>query len=102
MKTKVNISKDTRLNNIIKILVKDLKPKRLIIFGSRGKGTSSFNSDYDIAIESEKINLNKKRIIKDKIDDVIGLYKIDLVYLNEVDNDFRDIVIKTGKVIYEE
>lgn len=92
---------DKKLNNIIKILVKEINPEKLILFGSRGKGTESFNSDYDIAVDSDTINFTQKRKSKEKIDEVIGLYKIDLVYLKEIDTDLKNIILKTGRVIDE-
>jgi predicted nucleotidyltransferase len=93
--------KDKRLNNIVDILVDELHPEKLILFGSRGKGKAEFNSDYDIAIDSGKIDLSEKRILKEKIDKIIGLHKIDLVFLMEVDSGFKNIIQKTGKIIYE-
>ena len=94
-------SQDTKLNKIIEILVKEIDPKKLILFGSRRKGKESFNSDYDIAVDSELINITKKRKVKEKIDEIIGLYKIDLIFLKEIDSDFKNIILKTGKIIYE-
>jgi predicted nucleotidyltransferase len=93
--------KDKKLNNIVKILIDKLNPEKLILFGSRGKETASFNSDYDIAIDSERIDLKEKRELREKIDQIIGLHKIDLVFLEEVDPGFKDIIHKTGKIIYE-
>jgi predicted nucleotidyltransferase len=81
--------------------MKEIKPERLILFGSRGKGTESFNSDYDIAIDSELIKISEKRKLKEKIDKIIGLYKIDIIFLKEIDPGFKEIILKTGKIIYE-
>jgi predicted nucleotidyltransferase len=92
---------EKRLNNIIKILVDEMNPERLILFGSRGKGISFPNSDYDIAVDTQRIEFRKKRILKDKIEDILGLHKLDLVFLNEVEKKFKEIILKTGKVIYE-
>ncbi len=94
-------TKDTRLNKIVEILVNEIKPEKLILFGSRGKGNASFNSDYDIAIDSELMNITEKRKLKENIDEIIGLYKIDLIFLREIDSDFKNIILKTGKIIYE-
>ncbi len=93
--------KDEKLNNIIDILVNELLPKKIILFGSRGKGKASFNSDYDIAIESCNVSLREKRILKDKINEIIGLHKIDLVFLREVDKEFKKIIHNSGKIVYE-
>ena len=92
---------DKKIKSIVKILIENLHPYKLILFGSRGKGKASFNSDYDIAVESKQISLSEKRELREKIDEVIGLHKIDLVFLKEVDGDFRSLIKKTGKVIYE-
>jgi predicted nucleotidyltransferase len=78
-----------------------MNPERLILFGSRGKGISFPNSDYDIAVDTQRIEFRKKRILKDKIEDILGLHKLDLVFLNEVEKKFKEIILKTGKVIYE-
>ena len=93
--------KDQRLNNIVDILITEIKPKKLILFGSRGKDNGNYNSDYDIAVDSEIISITEKRKLKEKIEDIIGLHNIDLIFLKEVDSDFKSIIIKTGKVIYE-
>jgi predicted nucleotidyltransferase len=90
-----------KLNRIIEILINEVHPKKLILFGSRGKGIESYNSDDDIAIDSGKISRSDKRKLKEKLDEIIGLHKIDLVYINEVDQDFTNIIQETGKVIYE-
>jgi predicted nucleotidyltransferase len=92
---------EKRLNNIIRILVDELNPDRLVLFGSRGKGKSFPNSDYDIAVDAQKIEFRKKRILKGKLEDILGLHKLDLVFLNEVEKKFKDIILKTGRVIYE-
>lgn len=93
--------KDKKLNNIVKIIVNEINPSKLILFGSRGRGIALFNSDYDIAVNSKEINLSKKREIKEKIEEIIGLHNCDLIFLKEVDEGFRRIIRKTGKIIYE-
>jgi predicted nucleotidyltransferase len=92
---------DERLNKIIEILVDEFKPERIILFGSRGKKIHQPNSDYDLAVETNNIEFRKKRIVKERINKIIGLHKFDLVFLNEVDVNFRKIIINSGKVIYE-
>ena len=92
---------EKRLNKIIKILVDELNPDRLILFGSRGKGEAFTNSDYDIAVDTHKIESRKKRILKEKLEDILGLHKLDLVFINEVEKKFKEIILKTGRVVYE-
>jgi predicted nucleotidyltransferase len=93
--------KENKLHTILKIVIKEFNPKKVILFGSRGKGTNTFNSDYDIAVDSYKIDFRTKRKFSEKIDENLGLHKIDIVYLSEVEESFRNIILKTGRVIYE-
>lgn len=93
--------RDNILNRLIKVIVEDLRPKKIILFGSRGKGTFSYNSDYDLAIDTKKIEFRKRRILKEKLNDMAGLHSIDIVFIKEVDKGFSDIILQTGKVIYD-
>ncbi|OGX11179.1 MAG: hypothetical protein A2351_02920 [Omnitrophica bacterium RIFOXYB12_FULL_50_7] len=89
------------LQGVIKILKKDLAPRRIILFGSRAKGKFQKGSDFDFAVDLKKPDFNIERKIKEKIEAISGLYGVDVVYLKSVDEGFRKIVQKTGKVIYE-
>ena len=92
--------KDERLNKIISILLDGLHPEKIILFGSRSKANFSPCSDYDIAVETNEIDFRRKRKIKDEIEKIMGLHKIDIIYLNEVEKRFGEIILKTGKTIY--
>jgi predicted nucleotidyltransferase len=92
---------DKKLDNIVKIIADEIHPKKLLLFGSRSKGKFQYNSDYDIAIDSNLLNLKEKRELREKLESVTGLHKIDLVFLTEIDIGFKNIIEKTGIVIYE-
>ena len=87
--------------SIIEILKKNLNPTKLILFGSRAKGKSTSGSDFDIAVVSDPVNNINQRKVKEAIEAVSGLYKVDVVYWDELDEDFKKIISKSGKVIYE-
>jgi len=93
--------RDNILNRLIKIIIEDLHPEKIILFGSRGKGNYNYNSDYDLAVDTKKTEFREKRIIKEKLNDIAGLHTVDVVFINEVDKGFRDIVLQTSKVVYE-
>jgi len=48
-----------------------------------------------------KTEFREKRIIKEKLNDIAGLHTVDVIFINEVDKGFRDIILETGKIIYE-
>lgn len=89
------------LETIVSILKKYLSPGKIILFGSRGKGKFYRNSDFDIAVDKERPDIRIQRRISEEIDNIAGLYKVDIVYLENVDETFKDLIIRTGKVIYE-
>lgn len=89
------------LNQIVQILESNLAIDKVILFGSRAKEKFPLHADFDLAINSEKPEIRKRRKITDEIEKVCGLYKIDLIFLGSVDKGFKDIILDTGKVIYE-
>ncbi|MBU0600622.1 nucleotidyltransferase domain-containing protein [bacterium] len=88
------------LNQTIDILKKYLKPDLIILFGSRAKQNYPAHADFDLAIDKEKVDLRLERKIKEEIEEIAGLYKVDLVFLNAVNKSFKDIILKTGRVVY--
>ena len=89
------------LQKAMAILEVELHPKRVILFGSRSEGRNVQSSDFDLAVDAAKPSGGRAYQIRDAIDDAIGLYKADIVYLPNVDPDFRDLILNTGKVVYE-
>jgi len=95
------VKEEIILNKIIYLINSVISPKRILLFGSRGKGTERTGSDFDIAIDSDKIETSIIRKLKEKIEEITGLYSVDIVFLNEVESGFRKIILDTGKVLYE-
>ena len=89
------------LERATRILKEYLKPARIILFGSRGKGQFHPGSDFDLAVDKERPGIRTERKIREELEEVAGLYHVDIVYLPEVDGGFKNLIVKTGKVIYE-
>jgi predicted nucleotidyltransferase len=90
------------INDLVYVLVEKLQPERVLLFGSRAKGENKPYSDIDLAVElNQNIDFRLKRKIKELIEDISGMYSVDIVYLNECSESFRNIVYETGKVLYE-
>ena len=93
---------DNILKKIIKVLTDELVPDRLILFGSRAKGNEHKGSDIDIAVKGGKsLDHREERKLKEKIEEVSGIYFVDIVFLEKISKDFRDMIMETGKVVYE-
>ena len=89
------------LNKIIEILKSELNPGKIFLFGSRAKRKEPGHSDFDIAVDNEKVDNNKLREIMKEIDEAAGLFKVDIVFLKSVDEEFKKIILNTGELIYE-
>lgn len=85
----------------VRVLNQYLQPHRIILFGSRAKGKSQKGSDFDFAVDQSRPDIDIERRIRDGLEDALGLHDFDIVYLEDADEDFKNIVLKTGKVIYE-
>lgn len=89
------------LKKSISILCKHLNPSRIILFGSRAKGTARTSSDFDFALDQKRPAEAKEDHFRGELDGIRGLHRIDVVFLRSVDRDFREVVLTTGKTIYE-
>ena len=87
------------LETAVSILRREVDPPRIILFGSRVEGRHDPGSDFDLAIDAPKPD--RAYQIHETVNDSVGLYTVDIVYLPNVDPDFRHLILNTGKVIYE-
>ena len=94
---------ESKVHKYIELIVNELKnynPRKIILFGSRAKGTYKKGSDIDIAVDID-LDFREKRKLKEKIDTLSGLYTVDLIFLPEVGEDFKKRVLKEGVILYE-
>ena len=90
------------LTDIVTLIRDFLHPRRIIIFGSRVSGRGREYSDFDIAVEGAEMNIRNERLLKDALDDKLGIITVDLINLDKVDSKFKQLVLQTGRVIYEQ
>ena len=83
------------------ILQKKLQPSKIILFGSSAKKNNGKHSDFDFAVDGKRPAITLQRKISEEIEKISGLYKVDLVYLDSVDPEFKKIILETGRVLYE-
>ena len=112
-KAKGDVLKDPILKRIVEIIVKELEPDKIILFGSRARGDYKEGSDYDILVlkrgikpqERIKImwHLKKKisRLIPEKIFDIIVQDTEEYINLSKDPFTVYSSTQKEGVVIYE-
>ena len=87
-------------NLMKKIFIKNKKIQRVILFGSRAKGTAKNQSDIDLAV----IGLDNELEIESLAMELSELplpYKFDVLSLESIQNkELRDHINRVGKTIY--
>jgi predicted nucleotidyltransferase len=88
------------IDKIVKIIRDYLHPKKIILFGSRADNSDREYSDFDIAVEIEEMDIRKERLLKEALDNELGIYSVDLLDLNKADEEFKNLILEKGSVIY--
>jgi predicted nucleotidyltransferase len=83
--------------NLIDYFENNNKIKKVILFGSRAKRLENINSDIDLCIDC----IEKSRgTILEEINDVIGIYSCDIVFLDSLNEEIKNQIFKYGIEIY--
>ena len=89
-----------KINIIKNILVGELTPSLIYIFGSTVKNRDRGESDIDIAILTDRrVDEYELFILSQKLADILKK-EVDLIDLNKASTVFKIQIIKTGKLIY--
>ena len=92
---------DEILRDIVSVIEPLLHPEKIILFGSRASGKAKKYSDFDIALQGSEMSTRKKRLAQDALDKKIGIFSADLINLDRTDKEFREQILKKGRIIYE-
>ena len=88
---------DKYLELVKKIILENIPKDEfdVFLFGSRADGTNYFASDIDIGVKGSDL-LDKKIIykIKDKIDESMVPFKVDIIDFNDVNETFKKEALK--------
>lgn len=71
--------------------------QKVVLFGSRAKGNYKYNSDIDLGILCDK---KYKGTIAEELDELVGIYSIDIVFLDSMNDEIKLQIEKDGIVIY--
>jgi predicted nucleotidyltransferase len=76
--------------------------ERVILYGSRAKGTSRNGSDIDLTIVGDEVTHAQLLEISNQVDDLLLPYKIDLSLFHHIENpDLLNHIQRVGVVFYE-
>lgn len=94
--------KEETLETIIDILSNEPRVEKILLFGSRAKGTYREGSDIDLCIEGADLDFSTLSPLEEKLDDLLLPWKIDLVAFDLISNqDMREHILRVGIPLYE-
>jgi nucleotidyltransferase substrate binding protein (TIGR01987 family) len=82
------------------IVLKHAAPYRIYLFGSRVTGDAKPESDYDIAFDAPDAAPLALEKIREELDELHTLYRIDVANIAKADSRFANRVRATGLVVY--
>ena len=75
---------------------------KVVIYGSRAKGTFTPGSDIDLTLIGNKLDLSTISKIETELDDLLLPYKIDLSIFHTIENSaLLDHIRREGRKFYE-
>jgi len=92
---------EKNIAEIIHTITELAQPEQIILFGSRAHGTAHRYSDYDIALAGVDMDHRTERCLKEALDDRLGIFTVDLINIDKVDREFKDIIVQSGVIVYE-
>lgn len=86
----------------IKEISLQYKVDKIVLFGSRARGDHSSVSDYDIAIFENHLSALDKARLRDDVDEIETLKKIDIIFVQEnFTDELMESIKRDGVIIYE-
>lgn len=86
---------------IVDTIIQHIKPKQIILFGSRARDDAQSRSDYDIAIDDNELTPAKLAQIRADLETLPTLLSIDLVWMSRAAETLRQRILNEGKTLYE-
>ena len=86
--------------DLVQQLSEEPSVQRVLLFGSRARGTARDRSDIDLAIDAPDASEQEWDRIAVAVDEAETLLRIDLIRLDEASGDFREEIEREGVVLF--
>jgi predicted nucleotidyltransferase len=94
--------KDKYIKNIQVVFAGHSNIDKVILYGSRSKGNYRPNSDIDLVLVGENLDLSEKFAIEIELDDLLLPYKIDVAIFHHINNgDLIGHIKRHGTIFYD-
>ncbi|MDD2402582.1 MAG: nucleotidyltransferase domain-containing protein [Clostridia bacterium] len=97
----MRVGLDDKIIDSITDVIKKYKVDKAVIFGSRARGDYKKTSDIDIAIYSKSMTYLDLNLLRDQLDQLYIIYKMDIVQMERLTNKkMIENVEKDGEVVF--
>lgn len=94
--------KENTIKVILDVFKRCPQVKCAILYGSRAKGNFRYNSDIDLTLKGENLDLTTLLKLENDIDDLLLPYKMDLSIFHRIeDQGLIDHIARVGIIFYE-
>lgn len=92
---------DEAYDKMIKVFQSFSEVEKVILYGSRAKGTFKTGSDIDLSLFGKNLNTSYQSMIENSLDDLLLPYKMDINIYKNIDNvNLRQNIDNEGIVFY--
>jgi len=94
----INITEDEK-KIVISIIEKCVPNAKVMVYGSRFRGTNSSSSDLDLAFDNQgqKLSLRLRAELEDAFSDSNLPYMVDVTDLNSISDDFKQKILENNE-----
>jgi len=99
----------TDIDDIVKRIVEQFHPVKIILFGSRARGVAAPDSDVDLLVVMEVVSSKRRQAVQIDLALADRTFPLDLIVVTpEEFEKYRDVVghvvypaVREGKVVYD-
>lgn len=89
------------IEKIKNVFASYIQVEKVILFGSRAKGTYKPASDIDLTLVGTKLNLSIQQKIESELDDLMLPYKFDISIYHQISNkDLIEHIERVGQIFF--
>jgi len=93
---------DSDVADILSIFQKNERINKIILFGSRAKGTYEMGSDIDLAISGSELKTNDILDLSNELEELDLPYKFDLIILERIkEKSLLEHICRVGVVLFD-
>ena len=92
---------DTDIEKIRAVFSLHKELEKVVLYGSRAKGTYKPASDIDLVLVGDDLNLTIQQAIENELDDLLLPYKFDVFLFHQIENmELVNHIERVGKVFF--